>query len=109
MGRGSKQIHEIGNGSKEQVTVVACFNANGNYINPTILMSGQRLRDIGMSAFPEAHYGMTSNGWMYSEMFVEFFTISEVKAVLLVVDGHTCTTHISLLASKYAKENGIIL
>jgi hypothetical protein len=112
---GQKQVYQRGSGKHEQITVMVCANANGEFMNPRILFPGQRLRDIGMRAFPDAEYSTTDNGWMDSETFLVFLTSLNdfvlekqiKKPVIIFVDGHT--THCSFAAAQYCHDHSIIL
>ncbi|XP_033731184.1 LOW QUALITY PROTEIN: uncharacterized protein LOC117320803 [Pecten maximus] len=112
---GSKHIYQVVVSDKTQITVMACMNAVGNYMPPMILYPGERFRDVGIAKFPEAIFAHTPNGWMDTDCFVEFLKhlkqfVSKsniASPILLIVDGHS--THISLAASKFCRENGIVL
>ena len=43
--KGAKQVYRIGAGDKTQITLQACFNANGDFMQPFILFPGERLRN----------------------------------------------------------------
>ncbi|XP_053392934.1 uncharacterized protein LOC128555225 [Mercenaria mercenaria] len=113
--RGARHVYHVSSSNKQQITVMVCFSAFGNYVPPLIVYPGERFRDTGIEAFPTAIYGHTHNGWMDSELFVAFLEhfSSYVdhenipKPVLLFVDGHS--THMSRDAATYCANNGIIL
>lgn len=44
----------------------------GDYIPTVIIFPGERLRVSSIHEYPEAIYGETQNGWMDSNLFVEF-------------------------------------
>ena len=46
--KGQKQIYQQRSGKKEQLIVMVCANANGDFVPPSILYPGKRLNDIGM-------------------------------------------------------------
>lgn len=114
-GVGSKHVYQVVTNNKTQITVMACFNALGDYLPPLIVYPGQRLRDVGLSSFTEAIFGQTENGWMDADLFVAFLEhfLHFVKSksipfpVILFVDGHA--THMTLAASEFCSKNGIIL
>lgn len=90
------------------------MNALGNYMPPMILYPGERFRDVGVAKFPEAIFAHTPNGWMDKDCFVVSLEHNAhlpneniTCPVLLIVDGHS--THISLDASKFCRDNGIVL
>ena len=112
---GAKHVYQVVANDKTQITVMACLNANGDYMPPMIVYPGQRFRAVGIDKFPGAIYGHSDKGWMDSELFVqflhEFVTFVKSKAisfpVLLFVDGHS--THLSLEAAQFCRDNGVIL
>ena len=113
--KGARHVYQVTSSTKQQITVMVCFNAMGQYVPPLIVFPGERFRDSGIHEFPEAIYGQTVNGWMDSELFVEFLKHLDAyikehsipKPVILYVDGHS--THMSLEASAFCNNNGIIL
>lgn len=112
---GSKNVYHVVNNTKIQISVMAGFNAFGEYVPPMILYPGERFRDVGLEGFPEATFAHSTNGWMDSVAFVEYLKTlykfakdKEIQfPILLIVDGSS--THISLEASEYCSENSIIL
>lgn len=112
---GAKHVYQVVSNNKQQITVMACMNANGDFMPPLIIYPGQRLRDTGMEGFPEAIYGVSNKGWMDSDLFIHFLQhfIVFVKErsialpVILFIDGYS--THISLEASNLCSENSIVL
>ncbi|MEW8546491.1 MAG: hypothetical protein AB2693_23480 [Candidatus Thiodiazotropha sp.] len=112
---GAKHVYQVVANDKTQITVMACLNANGDYMPPLIVYPGQRFRGVEISKFPGAIYGHSDKGWMDSELFVQFLVefVAFVKSqsitfpVLLFVDGHS--THLSLEAAEFCQENGVIL
>ena len=113
--KGARHVYQVASSTKQQLTVMVCFNAFGQYIPPLIVFPGERLRDSGINDFPEAIYGQTPSGWMDSELFVEFLKhvnafVAEQsiqKPIILYVDGHS--THLSLEAAEYCNSNDIVL
>ena len=113
--KGVRHVYQVANSSKQQITVMACFNAFGEYVSPMIIYPGERFRDVGIDAFQDALYGHSDNGWIDSKLFYGF--LKHVKLfidakgiktpILLFVDGHS--THMSLESSQYCHDNGIIL
>lgn len=112
---GKKHVYQIVANSKTQVTVMACFNALGDYMPPLIVYPGQRLSKVVLEGFIEADFGQTEKGWMDSELFVGFLgrLVDFAKEknipmpIILFVDGHS--THMSLSAAEFCAQNGIIL
>ena len=46
--KGLKDIYQISSSTKLQLTVMACFNAIGNYVRPLIVYPGERFHDAGV-------------------------------------------------------------
>ena len=113
--KGVHNVYQVVTNTKLQITVMAAFNAFGDYLPPLILFPGERLQDVGFDGFPEARYATTKAGWMDSDTFLAFLEMLHefVKAqkielpVLLFVDGHS--THLSLRAAEFCRDHKIIL
>lgn len=111
---GAKHVYEV-TSSKTQITVLATFNAVGDYLPPMIVYPGKRLRDVGQDGFTEAMYAQTETGWMTAEVFLEFLhsfhSFCRSKSfsfpVILFVDGHS--THLSHDCASFCSENNILL
>lgn len=95
---------------------MAACNAVGEFAPPPILLfPGERLRDVGLSGFPDAIYATTKNGWMDTETFVAYLekiveyakSLSVDFPIIIFVDGHS--THMSLQAAEYCHKNDVIL
>jgi len=97
-----KNVYSVVTNTKTQMTVMASFNAFGEYPPPMIIFPGERIRDVELSGFPDAIYSTTPNGWMDSSAFLEYVKQIDAfvenkgirKPVILFVDGHS--THICL-------------
>ena len=113
--KGVHNVYQVVTNTELQITVMAAFNAFGDYLPPLILFPGERLRDVGLDGFPEARYETTIAGWMDSDTYLVFLEMLHefVKAqktelpVLLFVDGHS--THLSLRAAEFCRDHEIIL
>ena len=88
---------------------MVAFNAFGDYVPPMILFPGERLRDIGLSGFPEVTYAATMDSHLlnFLRVCVHLLRVKILSFRYSFVDGHS--THISLPAAEYCMENGIIL
>ena len=112
---GSRNVYHVTTPGHDQVTVLACLNAAGDYTPPFIIFKGQRLRNVCLGGFQEATYSVSKKGWMerdnFSAWLEEFSTFLDDKSiqkpVILFMDGHS--SHISLQSSTFAVENGVIL
>ncbi len=112
--KGAKHVYQIVS-SKTQITVMACFNANGGLyasVNclPWAAVSGHRNFRLSRSI-----YGHSDKGWDGHGTFIQFLhefvlfveSKSVVFPVILFVDGHS--THISLEAATFCRENKVVL
>ncbi|CAG4936820.1 unnamed protein product [Parnassius apollo] len=86
----------------ENVTVLACMNAAGQYIPPFVLFKGVRKRDdflLGMP--PGTEVAMTENGWVTEEAFKlwlqHFNRYRTPGKVVLILDGHASHTSYSVV------------
>ena len=61
---GARHVYQVVTNNTTQITVMAGFNAYGEYTPPMILFPGERIRDVGLAGFPEAIYAATPNGRM---------------------------------------------
>ncbi|KAH3823997.1 hypothetical protein DPMN_125825 [Dreissena polymorpha] len=71
--KGVRYVYQVTSSNKQQITVMACFNACGDYVPPLIVYPDQRYCDTGIGEFPDAIYGISDNGWMGSQLFLSFF------------------------------------
>ncbi|XP_069133297.1 uncharacterized protein [Argopecten irradians] len=99
----------------QQITVMACFNAVGDYLPLFIVYPGQRFCDTGLEAFPGAIYALSENGWMDQDLFVSFLEhfymfvddVNIEEPVILFIDGHS--THMTAQAARFCAEHRIAL
>lgn len=116
--KGDKNVYsvELGN-SKENVTVLFTFSADGKTCPPLIVFPYKRLPEkIATSVPPKWGIGRSDSGWMTADVFNQFITEifdpyltdSNIKRpVILFIDGHK--SHITLQLSFTCKELGIEL
>lgn len=116
--KGDKNVYAVEQGnSKENVTVLFTFSADGNTCPPLIVFPYKRLPEkIAKSVPPEWGIGRSDTGWMNADVFNQFITeifapyITQKnikKPVILFIDGHK--SHITLQLSLTCKELGIEL
>ena len=103
-------MYQVSN-TKQQLTVMACMNAIGDYMSPIIVDPGDRLRD-DIHHYPDAIYGKSWMGSAFLHTFLEHFSSfidrkHNPKPVMLVVDGHS--THLSQETAEYCLSHSIIL
>lgn len=97
--KGSKDVVSMTSVERgENVTVLACMNATGQYIPPFVIFKGVRKRDdfmIGMP--PGTEIAMTEKGWINEDTFklwVHHFNKYRTRGkVILLLDGHA--SHVS--------------
>ncbi|XP_050502477.1 uncharacterized protein LOC126881871 [Diabrotica virgifera virgifera] len=105
------------NAEKEQITVMACFSADGITVPPMVIYPYKKIpKDIVNSAPPEWAVGRSDSGWMNSEVFYEYIGnhflpyLKEKnipQPVLFFVDGHR--SHLTKQVSELCEASGIIL
>ena len=114
--KGFQNISNFTSSDKSLITVLACMNAAGLFLKTLIVYAGHRFSYSPLEEFPDAVFGRTNTGWMDSELFhtwlkdvfepaLEEHSIK--RPVVLFVDGHS--THSTLAASKFCRENNIVL
>lgn len=96
-------------------TLIACVSATGNYISPFFIYRRQNRNDVLINGAPAgSDYAVSKSGWTNEEIFVDWLqhfkmnsgASSENKTVL-ILDNHT--SHCSLAAWNFCRENGIIM
>lgn len=115
--RGSKNVYNVATESKEQITVLGCVSARGQFQKPYVLFPGVRptfnFQNVDPSKFT---VGVTPNGWISSETFFAWFSNQFIPAVkethvafpiIVFMDGHS--SHINLAMSEFCRNNNIIL
>ena len=75
--KGMKNPSLITSGNKSQITVVGCISAAGFSIPPMVVWDRKTLHpDMTAEEVPGTFYGLTSNGWMNTDLVdPPFFTI----------------------------------
>lgn len=103
--------------SKENITVMFSFAANGSIIPPDIILARKRLDLATLRCFPsDWGIGKSDNGWMDTQNFVLYIkkilypALLKSKTtfpVIYFVDGHS--SHVALEAADLCRELGIVL
>ena len=113
--KGQKCVGKITSAERgNNVTVICCMSAGGNYCPPFIIFPRKKMNDRLMRDTPPGSVGAVSDsGWSDSQIFLSWLEhfIKNVKPsvnekVLLLLDGHS--SH-KTLAAELARANGIIL
>ncbi len=104
-------------GTKEQITVTACMNADGMYMPPFIILLGQQLMrsSFGADCYADVIYTCSPSGWQNEVTFMSFLerfnaAVNEVKIarpVILFCDGYKA--HVLYGAAMFCLEKKIIL
>ena len=97
----------------ENVTVVGCCNATGQYIPPYVIMKGKRMKEDFKDGLPPAsELAMSDTSYINTGLFLEWLKFFRQHAVagkvLLIIDGHS--SHVkSTTILEYCIANDIIL
>lgn len=117
--KGCKNIYEIDQGlAKTSLTVMFTFGADGSITPPMIIYPYKKNvpKDIADTVPEEWGIGHSDNGWMKSEVFVDYilnifnpYLIKNniIKPVVLFLDGHR--THLTLELSELCSKLKIII
>lgn len=96
------------------MTVLACASACGQAIPPFVVFNRKSLNQKWTEVeVPETLYGLSSNGWMTSDLFYYWFQchfleyIPPARPVLLLLDGHS--SHYCPETIKLAAESKVIV
>ena len=112
--KGSRHPVATTSGDKSQITVVSCCNAAGYAMPPMVIFDHKRLQpDLTKGEVPGTIYGLSSNGWIDSDLFIQWFShhflayAPPVHPILLLLDGHA-THYNPVVIEKAAKENVVL-
>lgn len=114
--KGTRQVGALTSGERGTlVTMAAAVNALGNAMPPFFVFPRIRYQSHFVRDGPPGCVGAgNSSGWMEEAQFLEFLRhfhhhveSSRDSKVLLLLDNHT--SHISIKALDYCKENGIVV
>ncbi|XP_045116819.1 MFS-type transporter clz9-like [Portunus trituberculatus] len=110
---GAKHVYSVTSGKRQQVTMLACSSAMGQYLPPLLIFPYTRdPRFNALEGFEEL-FSKTPNGWITEVVFLSFLRdifipkLGEKRPVVLFVDGHS--SHHSLAICTLCNENGVIL
>lgn len=112
--KGKRKVRYRTSGNKSQVTVIGCVSAAGHAIPPFVIFDAKRLNlQWAEGEVPGTTYGLSSNGWVDSELFrgwlVDHFVkhATGARPLFLLLDGHS--SHYQPELVRYARDNGVIL
>ncbi|XP_072395027.1 uncharacterized protein [Diabrotica undecimpunctata] len=102
---------------KENVTILSAANAFGDKVPPCIVFKGKFVWDQWMATQDpdnlDIAYAATPNGWMETDVFVNFlkntslYAVGQQRPLLLIYDGHS--THVNTKVIELARENEITI
>jgi hypothetical protein len=114
--KGQKRVGSITSWERgKNVTVICTVSANGNFIPPMFIFPCQSMSPLlEKDGPPCAIYHCPKSGWTNEDLFVVWLknfarhTRSSIEnPVLLILDNHS--SHCTLEAYKYCRENGIVV
>ena len=94
--KGVKNVYRISSDAKEQVTVLVCAAANGEFENPLVIFSGQRTLKFNFGNIDPNKYSLShsTNGWMTGNVFftwlssIFFPSVRDKVTFIIFLDGH---------------------
>ena len=93
---GAKDPSYITGNSKVQISVLACSSAVGYALPPYVVFDRKTLnQELTRGEVPGTVYGLSSNGWMDTELFKYWFMdhflkyVPSSRPLLLLMDGHS--------------------
>ncbi|XP_055602152.1 uncharacterized protein LOC129750957 isoform X2 [Uranotaenia lowii] len=116
--KGNKNVNFVLRGrSKENITVLFAFSADGNVLPPDVILPLKRMKRSTIQNYPpEWGLGSSPNGWMdtrnfllyVKKIFVPFLFKHKIELpVIFFVDGHS--SHMAYEAAEECLKNKIIL
>ena len=111
---GTKKVRYRSTGRKGQITIVACGNATGQVMPPTIIFEAKKVNPAWTTGeIPGTMYGSSDKGWITTDLFESWLSEHFIKhavgsrPLLLLLDGHS--THNQPNVIRLARKNGIII
>ncbi|XP_071381368.1 uncharacterized protein [Centroberyx affinis] len=112
--RGTKHAYRQAQGTRDHITVLACFNAAGEDVPPFVIYKGGYPGGpYNKEGVPDALYGKSQAGYMDSELFRKWFVghflkfAAQERPLLLIMDGHQ--SHLDPELVRAAQREGVIL
>lgn len=110
--KGSKTVCVISTEDIGHISLVACLNATGEGIPPSLIFEGKRnMKELGVD-FPEAAVAVDAAGYMnedifrlWAERFVAWSGASITHPVALIVDNHY--SHLALSTLVYLRDHNV--
>lgn len=113
---GKKAVGKISSSERGELTTAVCaISAAGNYLAPALIFKRKRQKpELLNGAPPGTKMFVSDSGYINSDLFLQWLkhfqeqtNASKENPILLILDNHS--THQSLDAVLYCRENGIIL
>lgn len=105
--RGTKTLHGRTSNTKENVTVLACINANGEKMPPFCIVKGKTVKSVQSFAVNDAPqntvWSFQQNAWMEDVLGTEWFLnvflkyCGQERPQLLILDSHSSHETVELL------------
>ena len=98
---------------RENISTLAAVSASGRALDALIIFSGKNFQSTwkGNKSLPNTMFGVSSQGWMDTEVFLEWFNRFLVQVterpLLLIYDGHL--SHVSIALIEKAIEEDVML
>ena len=112
--RGSKDVYQVTENSKEQVTTLCAVNAAGTVVPPMHVFAGKRFKFDPMNgSVPNAYFGKSDKGWINTQLFYKWLEehfikrTATIRPLVLLIDGHS--SHIDIDTSKLCRDNNVLL
>lgn len=114
--KGKKLVGKIVSAERGQtITLVCAMSATGSYVPPGFIFPRKRMKGYLLNNAPPGSIGMVSDsGFINTNLFMEYLhhfkdnvQPTKEKPVLLILDNHS--SHLSLAAVNYCRDNGIHL
>lgn len=85
-GKGNIKVQYPTSGNKSQITVIRCVSASGHAIPPFVIFDAKSLnKEWTTGEVPGSTYGMSSKGWVDTELFRGWLT-DHFFGLLLALD-----------------------
>lgn len=107
--KGTASSRTTAGSGRDNITVLMAANAAGHKAPPLIIYKGKNIWDGWVAPegkdFPGTTYAATTNGWMESNIFLNYFEksflkeIGDARPVLVIYDGHASHVDERLISS----------
>ena len=111
---GRRNVHRVTASEKgKNHTIIVCGSASGQAIPPMIIFPRVRVpQEFEADSPPGSLLAAQKKGWVTSELYLRWFKfflsqIPPLRPILLIQDGHSNSSHITVDLIQLAKENDI--